>query len=100
MVFNVTPDHKIDLKNAENEKFGYYYADSFYTAEGGGGDGAGPKININEIKPSSDNKFSVVASYYYGNDGGYDFISKIKVEASLKEYKGKHIWSFYTIDKI
>lgn len=101
-VFNVKPDHNfISDSNDENvDAFAYYYNGEYYIYRSQGGDGAGPRVVINDMQVRSDGKYDADITYQWGNDpDGYSDIENLKVVAGLKDWEGSRIWSLYSVSK-
>lgn len=99
-VFNVQPDHNYILKSKDGEVYAYYYDGYYYFRGDEGGDGAGPEIEINNVKIQSDGKYLIDATYYVSDPDGREKICDLKVTAEMKTVEGKSIWSFYKIEKV
>lgn len=98
-IFNVKPDHDYVLNSESEEVYAYYHDGNYYCCGEEGGDGAGPEIEIKNIKAQNDGKYLIDATYYISDFEDKEKICDVKVTAEMKTVEGKKLWSFYKIEK-
>lgn len=98
-IFNIKPEHDYVLCSESGDTYAYYYDGEYYCRGEEGGDGAGPEVEIKNIKAQNDGKYLIDATYYISDFEGREEICDVEVVAEIKNVEGQNIWSFYKIEK-
>ncbi len=102
-VYNVKPDHSYTMKDDTGRVIAYYDDSTLYYEYWDGGDGAGPKVDVDpEARKLSDEKYLITAHYCESDTSSEWNHMNIEVVASRKtiniEFYGDYeIWSIYEI---
>ena len=96
-VFNTEPNHELQLY--KKEKYYVYYNGGKYYAAIGSNDIEKVKVNFTNITKNTDGKYVIDYTFLMGDKALKD-VSYHQINAEIKQFDGKRVWSIYSIDTL